>query len=73
MIRLNEINETLIKCWEKKVVAFILAKRFCFKHMREFIEKNIAKKDYKKFDVAQLLGICSRCKKAGIVYYLEEK
>lgn len=73
MIRLNEITKITNRFYIKKVVAFISSERFCYEHMKEFIKKRIAKKDYKKFDVVRVLGMCSRCKKLGIVYYLEEK
>ena len=73
MMMLDRVIETFDKVWGKKMVAYILADRLCYKHMRELIKKTIPKKDYKNFNIVQLAGICSSCRKSGFVYYLEEK
>ena len=72
MIDIGTINKTFEKLWLPKICDFVLCKRFCRKHMREFIKKNKSKiKNEADLNVVQLLGICSKCKKAGIVYYIE--
>ena len=57
-----------------KTLEFILNNRFCDKHMREFIKKSkIKKKDYIKMSVVKIAGLCSKCGKMGIVFYLENE
>ena len=70
MKNLTAINKVLDKFVSPKAADFILRKRFCFKHLKEFVKKNKVPIT-NKINVVQLLGICSKCNKAGIVYYLE--
>lgn len=52
-----------------KLADFILRKRYCQKHLKEFVKKHkVPITD--RITVNQLLGICSVCGKGGIVYYL---
>jgi len=70
MIDLSMVSKVVDKLYREKAVNFILAKRFCNKHLKEFVEKNnIPIID--EIAVNQLLGICSKCKRGGIVYYLD--
>lgn len=66
----ERVNELFEKLWMPKVMDFILRKRFCNKHLREFIKKNKLQKR-KDLNVAQLPSICSVCKKPTICYYIE--
>lgn len=64
-----DLTSTICKLWEGPATDYILRKRFCDKHMRKFIEaKNVTNP---KVNVVELLGICSKCHKAGVVYYLQ--
>jgi hypothetical protein len=70
MINLSMVSKIMDKLYLGKATNFILAKRFCSKHLKEFVEKNkIPLTD--EITVNQLCGICSKCKKGGIVYYLD--
>lgn len=71
MIDFTAINRVIEKLWLPKRMDFILRKRLCFKHMRQFVKKHKLKD--KRIVTYQLLGICSKCHKGGIVYYLESK
>jgi hypothetical protein len=62
------LNKSYDKFIKYKMIDHILNKRYCHKHMKEYIKKKNIKKG---FNVVQLLGICSKCFKGGIVYYLE--
>lgn len=70
MISIKEVNKVFDKFVLPKAADFILRKRFCYKHLREFVKKNKVPIT-NKINVVSLLGICSKCNKAGIVYYLE--
>lgn len=68
------MNQVFEKYWLPKTMDFILRKRLCYKHMREFVRENgLTPKKYPKVNSVMLLGLCFKCKKFGIVYYLEGK
>ena len=66
---LNKVNKISEKYLMNITVNFILSKRFCFDCMRKFVNENQLDGDCDH--VVQLLGICSKCHKPGIVYYLD--
>lgn len=70
MKNIGTVSKILEKLWLPKVVDYALRKRFCDKHMREFIKKSKIKNPG-DLSIVQVLSICSECKKAGIVYYIE--
>jgi hypothetical protein len=74
MIDTSKVTKITDELFSRKVVNFILAPRFCNLHMDEFLQsKEIKQMDQNKIGVVELAGICSKCAKGGIVYYLDEK
>lgn len=65
-------NKVVNNYFEDKMVDFVLRERLCDKHMKEFIKKNNLQ-NRKDLDIVQLLGICHKCNKGGIVYYISGK
>jgi len=71
-LSLDEIHKELRKLWSTKALDFVVRKRFCLKHMREWIKNNIVEiENEDKLNVVSLFGICSKCKKATLVFYIE--
>jgi predicted metal-binding protein len=67
----SNISKTFDMILGKQLADFILSSRFCDKHFRQMLKKQkIIIKDAKKYNVAQLPGVCETCYKGGIVYYL---
>lgn len=68
----NMVSKISEKYFNDKVGDFILRERLCNKHMKEFVKKNNLQ-NRNDLDIVQLLGICHKCHKAGIVYYINGK
>lgn len=69
MMELTEVNKITAGMLAKKVINFIVSPRFCEKHLYKFIDKNYT--DCKNVKIIQLFGICHKCHRPDIVYYLD--
>lgn len=69
---LDLLNKVAEKYLISDTADFILRERLCDKCLKKFIKKN--KLEHRKdLYVVQLLSICNKCAKGGIVYYIKGK
>jgi hypothetical protein len=66
-MNIDALNKGIEKFWKPRLINYIFGKRLCQK---------CAKKEWKKEDKNQsftmLIGICEKCKKGGLVAYIEK-
>ena len=72
MKTITEMPKEVMDYFEEKAGDFIFRERLCDKHMKAFIKKNNLQ-NRKDLNIVQLLGICHKCNKGGIVYYINGK
>jgi hypothetical protein len=70
-MNIDSVGKVFEKVWMPHIFNFILKKRLCDSCMAKFIKKNKIKV-MDKPDFRELCGICHKCHKPGIVYYIDD-